>query len=73
MYGILTDPSANIPNRRSFRLSLDELRATRKYIEENIKSGRIILSKIPYGAPLLFAKQEWKPHRGVVDYLMLNQ
>ena len=70
---IITDPNAKIPNRRLFRLSSDELRATREYIKQNLENGRIRISKSPYGAPLFFAKQEGKPLRGVVDYRLLNK
>lgn len=70
---IITEADEKIPNRRLFRLSPDELRATREYIKENIASGKIRISKSPYGAPLFFAKQEGKPLRGVVDYRMLNK
>lgn len=70
---IETNPEANIPNRGLYRLSPDELRATREYIAENLKNGRIRPSKSPYGAPLFFAKQAGKPLRGVVDYRMLNR
>lgn len=70
---IITDKDAKIPNRRLFRLSPDELRATREYIKDNLESGRIRLSRSPYGAPLFFAKQKGKPLRGVVDYRLLNK
>lgn len=70
---ILTDPDSKIPHRRLFRLSPDELRATREYISENLANGRIRSSKSPYGAPLFFAKQEGKPLRAVVDYRLLNK
>lgn len=38
---IETDPNQKIPNRSLFRLSPDELRATREYIAENLENGRI--------------------------------
>lgn len=72
-HAIETEPDAKIPNRRLFKLSPDELRATREYIRENLENGRIRLSRSPYGAPLFFAKQTGKPLRGVVDYRMLNK
>ncbi len=72
-YEIETNPEAKITNRRLFWLSSEELRATREYIEDNLKSGRIRVSKIPCGAPLFFEKKEGKPLRGVVDYRMLNK
>lgn len=58
---IETDPNVKIPNRRLFRLSSDELRATRQYMNENLENGRIARSKSPYGAPLFFAKQVGNP------------
>ena len=70
---IVTDPNSKIPYRRLFHLSPEELRATREYIEENLKNGRIRRSKSPYGAPLFFAKKEGKPLRAVVDYRLLNK
>eukprot|EP00171_Calliarthron_tuberculosum_P021638 IDg21638t1 len=70
---IITDQNAKIPNRGLYRLSPDELCATREYIQENLRNGRIRSSKSPYGAPLFFAKQPGKPLRGVVDYRMLNK
>ncbi len=70
---IITEPDVKIPNRRLFRLSPEELRATREYIKENLENGRLRVSRSPYGAPFFFAKQEGKPLRGVVDYRMLNK
>ena len=53
---IMTETSVKIPNHRLFRLSPEELRATRDYIDDNLKNGSIRLSKSPYGAALFFAK-----------------
>lgn len=55
---IQTDPGEKIPNRGLYRLSPDELRATREYIEENMRSGRIRPSKSPYGAPLFLRSRQ---------------
>ncbi len=72
-HAIETDPDAKIPYRRLFKLSPQELKATREYIADNLENGRIRLSKSPYGAPLFFAKHENRPLRAVVDYRMLNK
>lgn len=72
-HDIETDPLAKIPSRRLFRLSPDELRPIRQYINENLEIGRIRLTKSSYGAPLFFEKQEGKPLRAVVDYRLLNK
>eukprot|EP00171_Calliarthron_tuberculosum_P005616 IDg5616t1 len=70
---IVTLEGAKPPSRGLFRLSPDELRATREYIAENLRGGRIRPSTSPYGAPLFFAKVPGKPLRGVIDYRLLNK
>lgn len=70
---IITEFGAKPPSRGLYRLSPDELRATREYIADNLKAGRIRPSTSPYGAPLFFAKVTGNPLRGVIGYRLLNK
>lgn len=70
---IVIDPEAKIPFRGLYRLSPEELRATKEYIVDLLKRKVIRPSKSPFGAPLFFVKSSNKPLRGVVDYRGLNR
>ena len=70
---IETDKYAKPPHRPLYQLSPVELKATKEYVEELLKKGKIRPSKSPYGAPLFFVKENGKPLRGVVDYRGLNR
>lgn len=60
------------PHRPIFQLSPAELLATKEYIVDLLKKGKIRPSRSPYGAPLFFVKQKGKL-RGVIDYRALNR
>lgn len=70
---IVIDPDEKIPFRGLYRLSPEELLATKEYLTDLLKRGVIRPSKSPFGAPLFFAKAPGKPLRGVVDYRALNR
>ncbi len=46
------------PYRPIFLVSPAELKATKEYVVDLIKKGKIRPSKSPYGAPLFFVKQK---------------
>ena len=48
------------PYRPIFQLSTAEQKATKGYVIDLIKEGKIKPSKSPYGAPLFFFKQKEK-------------
>ena len=70
---IETEKDAKPPHRSLYQLSPVELKATKEYVEDLMKKGKIRPSKSPYGAPLFFVKENGKPLRGVVDYRGLNR
>ena len=70
---IKTDPNAKPPYRPLFQLSPAELLATKEYIEDLLKKGKIRRSSSPYGAPLFFVRQKGGKLRGVIDYRALNR
>ena len=70
---IETEKDARPPHRSLYQLSPVELKATKEYVEDLLKKGKIRPSKSPYGAPLFFVKEKDKPLRGVVDYRGLNR
>lgn len=69
---IETEEGAKPPHRPLFQLSPSELLATKEYIIDLLRSGKIRPSKSPYGAPLFFIKLKNKL-RGVIDYRALNR
>lgn len=60
------------PHRGIFQLSPAELLATKEYVTDLLRKGKIRPSKSPYGAPLFFVKQKGQL-RGVIDYRALNR
>ena len=56
-----------------YQLFAVELKATKDYVEEVLRKGKIRPSKSPHVAPLFFFKEKNKPLRGVVDYRALNR
>ena len=70
---IQTEEGARPPKRALFQLSPAELEATKEYISDLLKKGKIRPSRSPYGAPLFFVKQKGGKLRGVVDYRDLNR
>ena len=69
---IETSIESKPPHRPLYHLSPVELKATKEYVEDLLKKGKIRPSKSPYGAPLFFVKEKDKKLRGVVDYKALN-
>lgn len=59
---IEVDPNSTPPRRGMFQLSPAELLATKEYIEDLLRKGKIRPSKSPYGAPLFFVKQKGQLH-----------
>lgn len=62
---------AKPPHKPIFQLSPAELLATKEYVTELLKKGKIRPSKSPFRAPLFFVKQNGKL-RGMIDYRALN-
>ena len=55
-----------------YSLSIPELKALRKWLNENLSKGFIIASSSPAGAPILFVKKSDRSLRLCVDYRGLN-
>lgn len=71
-HAIEVPPNSKPPHRPLFQLSPAELLATKEYVTDLLKRGKIRPSISPYGAPLFFVKQKGKL-RGVIDYRALNR
>lgn len=69
---IKTEAGSSLPNRGIFQLSPVELIATKEYMMELLRKGKICPSKSPYGAPLFFMKQK-KQIRDIIDNRALNR
>lgn len=67
---IISDSSP--PHPGIFQLSPAGLLATKEYITDLLRKGKIRPSKSPYVAPLFFVKQKGQL-RGVIDYRALNR
>ena len=66
-----TDKS-KLPRSRIYPMSGHKLEQVKKYLDEYLKKGFIIPSKVPFASPILFAE---KPNGGLrfcVDYRKLN-
>ena len=59
--------------RPIYSLSPSELEALRFYLDENLATGTIRPSKLPFGAPILFVKKKDGSLRLCVDYRGLNK
>lgn len=55
-----------------YKLSLDELKAAKQYIVENLDKGFIVPSASPYASPILMAKKPGGGLRFCVDFRKLN-
>jgi hypothetical protein len=72
-HSIDLEPGARVPYGPIYPLSQKELAELRKYIDENLKNGRIRESKSPAGAPILFVPKADGGLRLCVDYRGLNK
>lgn len=66
-------PGAKVPYGPIYPLSQKELAELRRYLNENLKNGRIRESKSPAGAPILFVPKANGSLRLCVDYRGLNK
>lgn len=55
-----------------YKMSLDELKVAKQYIEENLDKGFIEPSQAPFAAPILFVKKPDGSLRFCIDYRKLN-
>ena len=55
-----------------YSLTVDETKALKEYIQENLKKNFIRKSKSPAGAPVLFVRKHDGTLRFCVDYRRLN-
>lgn len=55
-----------------YQQSIEELLATKKYIEENLHKGFIVPSQAPFASPILFVKKANGGLRFCIDYRKLN-
>ena len=69
---IETSIESKPPHLPLYHLSPVEIKATKEYVEDLLKKGKIRPSKLPYGALLFFVKEKDKNLRVVVDYRALN-
>lgn len=70
-HAIKIKEEARPPHRPKFQLSPAELIATKEYVTELLRKGKIRPSRSPYWAPLFFVEQKGKL-RGVIDFRALN-
>ena len=66
--GVVLDP----PYRPPIRLSQENLEELRRQLQELISSGRLRVSKSPYGAPVFFVRKADGTLRLVCDWRSLN-
>ncbi|KAH0604494.1 uncharacterized protein H6S33_006871, partial [Morchella sextelata] len=69
---IILEEGKRPPYGPIYGLSQTELKALRKYLDENLPKGFIRASKSPAGAPILFVKKSDGTLRLCVDYRGLN-
>ena len=55
-----------------YRMTLDELEAMKKYLDENLAKGFIVPSNAAFAAPVLFVKKPNGSLRFCIDYRKLN-
>jgi hypothetical protein len=59
-------------SKRSYKMSVEELKELKKQLTELQESGYIRLSSSPWGAPVLFVQKKDGSQRMCVDYRSLN-
>lgn len=67
------DEGKPIPPGRLYSLSVAELGALRKFLDENLSAGFLRQSSSPHGAPVLFVKKKDGSLRLCVDFRALNR
>ena len=58
---------------RIYLISSSKLKQVKKYLNEHLKKGFIVLSQAPFASPILFAEKSNDDLRFCVDYRRLNQ
>ncbi len=66
-------PGVAPPAKAPYRMSHEELKELKVQLEELIVKGYIKLSKLPYGAPVLFVHKKDGTLRMCVDYRAFNK
>ena len=66
-------PGSRAPNRPPFRLSIKERAEIESQVSELLRSGRIVHSHSPYGAPVLFVPKPNGKLRMCIDYREVNK
>ena len=69
---IKLEPGKQPPFGPLYRMSRDELKCLRKYLDEHLAKGFIRASTSPVAAPVLFAKKPGGGLRFCIDYRGLN-
>ena len=71
---LLRDEGKDPPRKKLYPLDIVEQAALKEQLDVLLKSGRIVHSSSPYGAPILFAKKkDSNKLRMCIDYRALNQ
>jgi hypothetical protein len=65
-------PETTPTPKRSYRMSIEELKGLKKQLTELQEAGYIRLSSSPWGAPVLFVQKKEGSQRMYVDYRTLN-
>ena len=68
----LQDPNAKIPTGAIYKTTWEEDEALRKYLQENILTGKVRRSRSAAAAPILFLRKKDRSLRLCVDYRALN-
>ena len=64
---------AKLSRSRIYLISGSKLKQVKKYLDEHLKKGFIVLSQAPFASPILFAEKSNGDLRFCVDYRRLNQ
>ena len=72
-HNIELEPSTTPPFGPIYPLSESELRVLRKYLDEMLVSGKIVISTSPAAAPILFVPKQDSTLRLCIDYRGFNK
>ena len=72
-HGIDLKPDFKPSDCKTYPLNLEENQEHKRFIKENLESGRIRESKSPMASPFFFIKKEDKSLRAIQDYRKLNE